>query len=134
MVFDFLGSGSSLAGVIAGVTILGLCLVVLVVFAVVGGGSYRRSKRRRLMRTAPIITVHSPPEVSTTLTTHVPSSSQQTPATINSSSYPQNQSELKDCPPPYSAVTATTPGETVGHTTYEVGSSSHIVILVSIAQ
>ena len=83
------------------------------------------------MRTAPIITVHSPPEVSTTLTTHVPPP-QQTPATINSSSYPQNQSELKDCPPPYSAVTATTPGETVGHTTYET--HHHTLLLVSIVQ
>ena len=100
--------GGSTTGVIVGVTVLLLCLVVCVVCVTGGGGgSYRRSRRRRLIRTAPAVTVQSPPVVSTSLTTPTI----QTPVVINTTSYPQAQSGFKDYPPPYSTIAATTTDE-----------------------
>ena len=99
-----------------GVTLLAVCLVVVVVFAAVGGGSYRRSRRRRLIRTAPVVTVHSPPPLGVS-NMHVHTSVEDTgpvvcPAVLNTTtvSHTPTHPDLweKDYPPPYSAV-ATAP-------------------------
>ena len=97
-----------------GVTLLVLFLMVLVVFVAIGGSSYARARRRRLLRTAPVLMVHSPPDVSTTLTTHSPPA-QQTPVIINTTSYPWDGSDFEDCPPPYSTVAETPAGYEVLH-------------------